>query len=627
MAHTKGTWALLLVLTAAAGLGCSSQTDKSGPGGSSRGSGGFSGPGGSAVGAGAAAGTASSGGVSGTGGKSSGGNAGGNTGSGGSAGMASDAGPAKGGQGGATNSDGSADVAGSGRDVADSAVQLRDAVPDVGGGAGDVAGPADVALEARSQDALLADTGPKDTNPGTDATERVVTFHNGGFWNDTKGKRIEAHGGGFYKEGDTWYWIGEDKSATPANPRAWVNIYASKDLVTWEFRHSIVTRNTSPELAAADRVIERPKLIYNDATKQYVLWLHYENSNYSTASAGVFKSATIDGDYTYVKAWKPFGNMSRDCNLFKDDDGKAYFMSSANENADMMVYELTEDYLDIKQLTIKLWAGAKREAPAMFKVDKTYFMITSAATGWDPNQAQYATATNIAGPWTSLANIGDSTTYDTQSTYVIPVVGSQATTYIYAGDRWQDPDLPSSKYIWLPLVVKGTKLGMDYYKDWSLNLTTGVWSAGNSNYVSRNAWKLIKVDTEESSAEDGHGINAFDGLSSTFWHTKYTGGTTAYPHEIQIDLGATYNLTGMSYLPRQDGNPIGTVAQYEFYASLDSANWGTAVKSGTFASDDTEKVVSFTSTTARYIRFRALSEMDGRVHTAVAELNVVGTVQ
>ncbi len=201
------------------------------------------------------------------------------------------------------------------------------------------------------------------------------------------------------------------------------------------------------------------------------------------------------------------------------------------------------------------------------------------------------------------------------------------TTYIYASDRWQDPDLPSSKYIWLPLVVKGTKLGMDYYKDWSLNLTTGQWSGGSSIYVSQNAWKLISADSEETSAEDGHGINAFDGLSSTFWHTKYTGGSTPYPHEIQIDLGATYNLTGMSYLPRQDGNPNGTVAQYEFYGSTDSANWGTAVKTRTFASDATEKVVSFTSTAARYIRFRALSEIAGKAYAAVAELNVVGTPQ
>ena len=167
--------------------------------------------------------------------------------------------------------------------------------------------------------------------------------------------------------------------------------------------------------------------------------------------------------------------MSRDDTLFKDDDGKAYFISAANENADLMLYELADDYLTIKRQVMRL-STAKREAPAMFKQGGRYYIITSAATGWDPNQAQYFSAASIEGPWTSLTNLGNSTTYDTQSAYVIPVQGSQATTYIYAGDRWQDPDLVGSKYIWLPLKISGTSLSLDYYAEWQLNLTTGRWS-------------------------------------------------------------------------------------------------------------------------------------------------------
>ncbi|MBN2573787.1 MAG: discoidin domain-containing protein, partial [Deltaproteobacteria bacterium] len=87
----------------------------------------------------------------------------------------------------------------------------------------------------------------------------------------------------------------------------------------------------------------------------------------------------------------------------------------------------------------------------------------------------------------------------------------------------------------------------------------------------------------------------------------------------------TYDLTEMSYLPRQDNNKNGLVGQYEFYASTDSANWGAATKTGTFADDFSEKVVTFPGKTARYIRFRALSEVQGKEYTAVAELSVVGT--
>ena len=45
------------------------------------------------------------------------------------------------------------------------------------------------------------------------------------------GKRIEAHGAGLILVGDTWYWIGEDKSGNSSAFKA-VNAYASKDLAT-----------------------------------------------------------------------------------------------------------------------------------------------------------------------------------------------------------------------------------------------------------------------------------------------------------------------------------------------------------------------------------------------------------
>jgi len=459
---------------------------------------------------------------------------------------------------------------------------------------------------------------------GATAADVVTTFHNGGFWNDAASARIEAHGGGFIKVGDTWYWVGEDKSHNSGNFRG-VNIYASKDLGNWELRNAVITRASAPDLMAADRIIERPKIVYNDATGQFVMWLHWEGQNYATAEAGVFTSPTVDGDYTLRSHFRPASNMSRDDTLFKDDDGKAYFISAANENADLMLYELADDYLSIRRTLLKLWTS-KREAPAMFKQNGRYFIITSAATGWDPNQAQYASATNIAGPWSALTNLGNNTTYDTQSTYVIPVQGSQATTFIYAGDRWQDPDLVGSKYIWLPLKVSGSTLALDYYADWQLNVTTGVWSV-NDGYLPQAGWTLLYASSEETSGEDGRATNAFDNSTSTIWHTKYSGTTAAYPHEIQIDLGATYALDGFRYLPRQDKDANGTIAQYQFYASTDRTSWGTAVASGTFGADRGEKRVMFTRKTARYIRLVALSEVTGMAFASVAELDLIGAAQ
>ncbi|HET9958036.1 MAG TPA: family 43 glycosylhydrolase [Polyangiaceae bacterium] len=467
-----------------------------------------------------------------------------------------------------------------------------------------------------------APAGGATTGGGSNA-DVIAKFKNGVFWNDTQGNRIEAHGGGFYKEGDTWYWIGEDKSHNSGNFKG-VNLYSSKNLQDWQFRKAILTRTTTPTLDTADRIIERPKLTYNEKTKQYVIWLHWEGKNYADAAAGVFKSANIEGPYTFVKSFRPKNNMSRDDNLFKDDDGKAYFVSAANENADLILYELTEDYLDIQRQIVTLWKGSYREAPAIFKDNGRYFLVTSGATGWDPNQAKYATATSMDGPWTSLTNLGDSTTFDTQSTYVIPVQGSAATTYIFAADRWQDPDLKGSKYIWMPLKVSGTSLSLAYYAEWQLNLTTGKWWV-DDGYIPQGDWKLVRADSQETAGEDGKATNAFDDSPSTYWHTAWEEPGLKPPHELVIDLGATYDLKGFRYLPRQDKDDHGMIAEYDFYASESPTDFGPPVASGTFGTSRQETKVSFSAKRARYVRLVAKSEINGNDWASVAELDLTGT--
>jgi len=462
---------------------------------------------------------------------------------------------------------------------------------------------------------------------GASGDDTIVTFTNGDFWNDTAGNRIEAHGAGLILVGTKWYWIGEDKSANSGNFKA-VNCYASDDLVTWEFRHAIITKQSSTDLAASDRIIERPKVIYNDTTKKFVMWLHWEGANYATAEAGVFTSDTVDGDYTQVRHFRPNDRMSRDDTLFKDDDGKAYFLSASNDNADLSLYELTDDYTDMKRQISTLWAGSYREAPAIMKANGHYFIVNSAATNWDPNQQKYATATSMEGPWSSLSNVGDGTGYDTQTAFIIPVQGTKTTTYIYAGDRWQDPDLKSSKYIWLPLKISGdTKLVLDWYATWQLDLTTGEVLTGGTNkdFVSHSAWKLVKVDSEETKGEDDPGTNAFDDSTSTFWHTQFQDAQPPPPHEIQIDMGADYSVTAMQYTPRQDGNQNGMVKDYEFYVSDSTTDWGDAVKTGSFGTSTTPTLVTFTAKTGRYIRFVGVNEINGKKYTSVAELNVKGT--
>ncbi|MER5729883.1 RICIN domain-containing protein [Streptomyces sp. NPDC002138] len=306
-----------------------------------------------------------------------------------------------------------------------------------------------------------------------------VTVTNATQFTDPAGNPVHAHGGGVIKVDGYYYWFGEDRNRD--NSFQYVSAYRSKDLKTWEFRHHVLTRATDPELAGAN--IERPKVMYNRATAQFVMWMHKEGSasDYSEARAAVAVSSTVDGDYAWRGSFRPLGHMSRDLTTFVDTDGTGYMISAANQNADLHVYRLSASYTGIDAQVQKLWAGQSREAPALFKRDGVYFLVTSGATGWSPNQQKYGTADSITGTWSSLRDLGDSRTYGSQTAYVLPVEGTSGHTgYLYMGDRWGNSTggtVNDSQYIWLPLAFPTrTTLSMDYFPQISIATEAGTVS-------------------------------------------------------------------------------------------------------------------------------------------------------
>ncbi|HVK24444.1 MAG TPA: discoidin domain-containing protein [Actinokineospora sp.] len=153
---------------------------------------------------------------------------------------------------------------------------------------------------------------------------------------------------------------------------------------------------------------------------------------------------------------------------------------------------------------------------------------------------------------------------------------------------------------------------------------TTLGSAITSGAISKNGWSLVYTDSQETTSESGAATNAFDGDTSTKWHTKYSGTVGQLPHEIQIDMGSSHSLTAVKYLPRQDGGVNGTIGQYEVYVSDSTSNWGTAVSTGTFANNTSEKTATFAAKSGRYLRLRALSEVNGGAWTSAAEITAIG---
>lgn len=315
----------------------------------------------------------------------------------------------------------------------------------------------------------VACTQPPKTNIGT----VIPPMPNGEVWKDTEGNPINAHGGGLLLHDGVYYWFGEIKKGktwlVPDQqwedyrvPAGGVSCYSSKDLATWKYEGVALPSligNPAHDLDTS-KVIERPKVLYNSRTKKFVMWMHVDANDYSYSQAGVAVGDQPTGPYQYIGSVKPNGQMSRDMTLYKDEDERAYLIYASESNKTMHVCLLSDDYLSPTTTYTRITTAQNREAPAVFKYNKKYYLITSDCTGWSPNPATYATADSLLGAWQPMGNPctgeGAETTFRSQSTFVLPLPG-QKDTFLFMADRWNKTDLPDSRYIWLPLKMVDNK--------------------------------------------------------------------------------------------------------------------------------------------------------------------------
>src|SRR5258708_4719163 len=66
------------------------------------------------------------------------------------------------------------------------------------------------------------------------------TIRPGEVWPDDRGKHVQAHGGGMMKQGELYYWFGDDRSQGMDHANRYVSCYSSKDLAHWMFRNQVI---------------------------------------------------------------------------------------------------------------------------------------------------------------------------------------------------------------------------------------------------------------------------------------------------------------------------------------------------------------------------------------------------
>lgn len=182
---------------------------------------------------------------------------------------------------------------------------------------------------------------------------------------------------------------------------------------------------------------------------------------------------------------------------------------------------------------------------------------------------------------------------------------------------------PGSYDVTLTVTINGVSYSKTIEKMVTTSTCPSITDCGNPGELPKNEWTLLYADSQESG---GPATMAFDGDPNTIWHTRWSTGTDPYPHELQIDLGNNYSISKFNYLPRQSGSN-GRIKNYELYFSNDKTNWGTAKYSGVFENTASPQIIEFsTPVKARYMKIKALSEVNGGPWSSIAELTLTGCI-
>lgn len=300
---------------------------------------------------------------------------------------------------------------------------------------------------------------------------------NGTMWLDTDGNPIQAHGGMIEKFDGIYYWYGENKAGETVLKENGLHrvdfigfsCYSSADCISWKNEGLVLKASDQPGSPLhKSRVGERPKVLYNEKSRKYVMWFHLDSHDYMTAHTGVAVADRPTGPFQFVREMCPNRFDSRDMTLFKDTDGKAYLIYSSDWNKTLRIAQLTDDYLDVNGVYSHAFPEQEREAPAIFIKDGLYYMITSGCTGWEPNNALFGISHNIISGWKLIGDpcTGENArqTYFGQSTYVFEKDGRH---YLML-DHWNPSNLKESGYSILPVRADNGHLTVSFQEYTSL---------------------------------------------------------------------------------------------------------------------------------------------------------------
>ncbi|MBR1823966.1 MAG: discoidin domain-containing protein [Ruminococcus sp.] len=400
-----------------------------------------------------------------------------------------------------------------------------------------------------------------------------------------------------YKVGNTYYSYSLKKHA------GMDDIYLEETSSTdgKHFSNAKNVADSSQNSALASCKIESVHIDYIPEKNKVVVWAHWEKpSGYSDGKALVI-TGTPGGQFTVHHVYNPLNIQVRDMAIFFDDDGTGYLIAAANKegqgaNATMYIFRMNEDYSDVTEVVNTLFEDQYREFPNLIKKDGYYFLFTSQAAGWYPSSGAYSVTKDIAGKWSELRSIGNSSTFSSQSGWI---VNMQDKNYLMHAYRWLRASETSGTTL-CPLYFDNGFAFYDYCPYFKYNTSTGeLFPVQQGDLLSQDK----PVSSSLASKSGNSPEKAVDGSYQSSFNA--IGDYKKWPFYIQVDLEQVCDLSNIQtswYICK------GSEGYYTYTVegSTDGVNWTQILDHTNKNSETVSKTYGFNSDMlkgrARYVR-------------------------
>lgn len=346
---------------------------------------------------------------------------------------------------------------------------------------------------------------------------------------------------------------------------------------------------------------ESVNFVYNSKADVFAFIAHFEaDGGYGTAKISIATMKPGDERMVFHGAYRPEGDDCRDLNVFVDEDSSGYIIAAANNNANLGIYKLNEDWSAIEGRLCFVSMYKWRELPSVLKKDGMYYLFSSGTAGWYPTQGMFATATDMGGPWSELKYVGNTSTFSSQSGTMF-TLKEGGNNHIMATYRWmfgwQDAVSKQTTNRRYPVSVSNSYAFYDFFDELLYNWENDVLvPVQTGRILSQN----VAVKTEDT---EGFAVGnpANDGHYRTSWYKS----ENQWPYTWEADLGKVSELTQLqvSWLS-WNGNE--TYYNYILEASVDGENYVTVLdKSSGYT--DYGFTVDNLSGYGRYVRLTVLN--------------------